>query len=119
MGSRYRKVKRRERSQLLRDMEQVSKLHRITFCTSVISSSIIQLQRQEDGNWKEVSPCPRGRDPLSYHLEAGKDLTVKLVSSSGSAGLYRAAFSYSTSGVTESRTIYSQEFRVIENPEGH
>jgi len=118
MGSRYRKVKRRERSQLLRDMEQVSKLHRITFCTSVISSSIIQLQRQENGNWKEVSPCPRGRDPISYHLEAGKDLTVKLVSSSGSAGLYRAALSYSTSGATGPLVVFSQELQVIGNPEG-
>ena len=119
MGSRYRKVKRRERSHLLRGMEQVSKLHRIIFSNSVISSGIIQLQRQEDGNWKEVSPCPKGRDLLSYHLEAGKDLTVKLVSSSGSAGLYRAAFSYSPSGVTESLVVFSQEFQVIANPEGH
>src|SRR2546425_13222282 len=62
MGSRYRKVKRRERSHLLRGMEQVSKLYRIIFSNSVISSGIIQLQRQEDGNWKEVSPCPKGRD---------------------------------------------------------
>ena len=99
-------------------MEQVSKLHRITFCTSVISSSIIQLQRQEDGNWKEVSPCPRGRDPLSFHLDAGKDLTIKLVSSSGSAGLYRAALSYSTSGATEPLVVFSREFQVIANPEG-
>ncbi len=91
----------------------------ISFINLKSECSVIQLQRQEDGNWKEVSPCPRGRDPLSYHLEAGKDLTVKLVSSSGSAGLYRAAFSYSTSGATEPLVVSSQEFQVIANPEGH
>ena len=91
----------------------------ISFINLKSECSVIQLQRQEDGNWKEVSPCPKGRDPLSFHLDAGKDLTVKLVSSSGSAGLYRAILSYSTSGVTEPLVVSSQEFQVIANPEGH
>ena len=91
----------------------------ISFINLKSECSAIQLQRQENGNWKEVSPCPRGRDPLSYHLEAGKDLTVKLVSSSGSAGLYRAILSYSTPGATEPLVVFSQEFQVIANPEGH
>jgi hypothetical protein len=91
----------------------------ISFINLKSECSVIQLQRQEDGNWKEVSPCPRGRDPLSYHLDAGKDLTVKLVSSSGSAGLYRAILSYSTSETTEPLVVFSQEFQVIANPEGH
>ena len=91
----------------------------ISFINLKSECSVIQLQRQEDGNWKEVSPCPRGRDPLDYHLEAGKALTVKLVSSSGSAGLYRAILSYSTSETTEPLVVSSQEFQVIANPEGH
>jgi len=90
----------------------------ISFINLKSECSAIQLQRQENGNWKEVSPCPGGRDPLSFHLEAGKDLTVKLVSSSGSAGLYRAALSYSTSGATEPLVVFSREFQVIANPEG-
>ena len=92
----------------------------ISFINLKSECSAIQLQRQENGNWKEVSPCPGGRDPLSLHLDAGKDLTVKLVSSSGSAGLYRATLSYRPSQVgADPLAIYSQEFQVIADSEGH
>lgn len=91
----------------------------ISFTNLQSECSVIQLQRQEDGTWKEVSPCHGIRDPLAYHLEAGKDLMVKLISSSESAGLYRATLSYSTPEATEPLTIYSQEFQVIAKPEGH
>jgi hypothetical protein len=83
--------------------------------------SVIQLQRQENGNWKEVNPCIRGRQIIMNTLEAGKDLTVKLVSSSESPGLYRATLSYGIRFLHELQpeTISSQEFQVIANPEGH
>ncbi len=82
--------------------------------------SVVQLQRQENGNWKEVNPCFRGIPIRMIILEAEKDLTVKLVSSSGSAGLYRATLGYRPSqGGGNLVAIYSQEFQVIANPEGH
>ena len=57
---------------------------------------------------------------LIYKLEAGQHLMVKFVSSSGSAGLYRASLSYRPSQVgADPLAIYSQEFRVIANSGGY
>ncbi len=91
----------------------------IEFPDQQTECSVVQLQRQEDGNWKEVNPCFLGRHIIMNTLDAGQHLAVHLVSSSGSAGLYRATLSYRTSEVSNPRTIYSQEFQVIANPEGH
>lgn len=93
----------------------------IEFPDHLTECSVIQLQRQENGNWKEVNPCKREIPTRMFPLEAGKDLTVKLVSSSESPGLYRATLSYHIRFLlrSEPETIYSQEFQVIANPEGH
>src|SRR5205807_10020732 len=58
----------------------------IEFPDHLTECSVIQLQRQEDGNWKEVAPCLREILTLIHKLEAGQHSMVKLVSSSGSAG---------------------------------
>ena len=80
----------------------------------------MQLHRQEDGTWKEVAPCLKMIPTLIHKLEAGQSLSVELVSSSGSAGLYRASLSYRPSQVgADPLAISSQEFEVRANPEGH
>ena len=93
----------------------------IDFPDHLTECSVIQLQCQENGNWNEVNSCFKGIPTRTITLEAGRDLTVKLVSSSASAGLYRAALTYRIHLLhePEPETIYSQEFQVIANPEGH
>ena len=94
----------------------------IEFPDHLTECSVVQLQRQEDGNWANAYPCLHGGVAThDYQLEAGKDLTVKLVSSSGNAGLYRVTLSYRIHLLhqIEPQTIYSQEFQVIARPEGH
>ena len=92
----------------------------IEFPDHLSECSVVQLQHQENGNWKEVAPCLKEIPTLIHKLEAGQHLMVKLVSSSGSAGLYRATLSYRPSQVgADPLAIYSQEFQVIADSEGH
>jgi len=92
----------------------------IEFPDHLTECSVVRLQRQENGNWKEVAPCLKEIPTLIHKLEAGQHLMVKLVSSSGSAGLYRATLSYRPSQVgADPLAIYSQEFQVIADSEGH
>ena len=92
----------------------------IEFPDQQTECSVVQLQLQENGNWKEVNPCFLGRHIIMNTLDAGQHLTVKLVSSSGSAGLYRATLMYRPSNAGgDLVAIFSQEFQVIANPEGH
>jgi len=78
--------------------------------------SVILLQHQENGNWQAVNPCVTGIPFITNTLEAGQRLTVKLVSSSRSAGNHRAALTYTPSEASALRTVYSQEFRVVQDP---
>ncbi len=92
----------------------------IEFPDHLTECSVVRLQRQENGNWKEVAPCLKEIPTLIHKLEAGQHLTRKLVFSSGSAGLYCATLTYRPSQVgADPLAIYSQEFQVIADSEGH
>jgi hypothetical protein len=89
----------------------------IEFPDHLTECSVIQLQRQEDGSWKEVSPCLKFIATLIHKLEAGQSLNVELVSSSENAGLHRATLSYRTSDASDAQTIFSQAFQVQATPD--
>lgn len=92
----------------------------IEFPDHLSECSVIQVQRQEDGNWKEVDPCLKMIPTLIHKLEAGQSLSVELISSSGSAGLYRATLRYQPSQVgVDPLAISSQEFEVRAKADEH
>jgi len=76
----------------------------ITVSDHLTNCSVIQLQRQEDGNWKDVYPCLLEIVTLEHNMEPGQSLTVEFDSSSYDPGLYRATES--------SRTVFSDEFQI-------
>ena len=92
----------------------------IEFPDHLSECSVMQVQRQEDGTWQEVAPCLKLIPTVIHKLEAGQSLSVELISSSGSAGLYRATLSYRPSQVgADPLAISSQEFEVRAKADEH
>ncbi len=93
----------------------------IYFPDHLTNCTVIQLQRQVNGDWQNVNKCLLMTPTRLHKLDAGKSLTVDLVSSSSTVyrpwpvGLYRATLRYSTSqtfsGLTT--TIYSAGFQLV------
>lgn len=76
----------------------------ITVYDHLTNCSVIQLQRQEDGTWKDVYPCNRLIATFPHDVEPGQSLAVEFDSSSYDPGLYRATES--------SHTAFSDEFQI-------
>jgi hypothetical protein len=90
----------------------------IYFPDHLTNCTVIQLQRQVHGNWENVHACLLLTPTRLHRLDAGKSLTVALVSSASrpwAVGLYHATLRYSTTqpfgGPTT--TIYSAGFQVV------
>lgn len=66
----------------------------IYFPDHLTNCTVIQLQRQMNGNWEEVNPCLLEIATLQHHLDAGQRLDVELISATTIAGRYRAALTY-------------------------
>ena len=66
----------------------------IYFPDHLTNCTVIQLQRQVNGNWEEVNPCLLEIPTRQFHLDAGQGLDVELQSATNSAGSYRAALTY-------------------------
>ncbi len=90
----------------------------IYFPDHLTNCTVIQLQHQVNEHWENVNACLLMTPTRLHKLDAGKRLTVALVSSAARpwvAGLSRATLRYSTSptfgGLTT--TIASAGFQVI------
>jgi hypothetical protein len=90
----------------------------IYFPDHLTNCTVIQLQRQVHGNWENVHACLLLTPTRLHRLDAGKSLTVALVSSASrpwAVGLYHATLRYSTTqpfgGPTT--TIDSARFQVV------
>ena len=90
----------------------------IYFTDHLTNCTVIQLQRQVNANWENVNACQLMIATRLHQLDAGKRLTVALVSSAArpwAVGLYHATLNYSTSqpfgGPTT--TISSAGFQVV------
>ena len=66
----------------------------IYFPDHLTNCTVIQLQRQVNGNWEEVNPCRLEIATRQHHLDAGQGLDVELTSATTIAGRYRAALTY-------------------------
>jgi hypothetical protein len=72
----------------------------IYFLDHLTNCTVIQLQHQVIANWENVNACPLLIPTRLHQLDAGKSLTVVLVSSAArpwAVGLYHATLRYSTS----------------------
>ncbi len=72
----------------------------IYFPDHLTNCTVIQLQHQVNGNWENVHACLLMTPPRLHRLDAGKRLTVALVSSAArpwAVGLYHATLRSSTS----------------------
>ena len=90
----------------------------IYFLDHLTNCTVIQLQRRVNENWENVNACLLLTPTRLHQLDAGKSLTVDLVSSSArpwAAGLYRATLRYSTSQTFggPTTTIDSAGFQVV------
>jgi len=90
----------------------------IYFLDHLTNCTVIQLQRQVDGNWENVNACLLLTATRLHQLDAGKRLTVALVSSAArpwAVGLYHATLRYSTSQTFggPTTTISSAGFQVV------
>jgi len=90
----------------------------ISFPDHLTDCTVIQLQRQVHGNWENVHTCLLLTPTRLHRLDAGKRLTVALVSSAArpwALGLYHATLRYSTTqsfgGPTT--TIFSAGFQIV------
>ena len=90
----------------------------ISFPDHLTNCTVIQLQRQVQGNWENVNVCLLLTATRLHRLDAGKRLTVALVSSAArpwAVGLYHATLRYRTAhpfgGPTTS--IASAGFQVV------
>jgi hypothetical protein len=66
----------------------------IYFLDHLTNCTVIQLQRQVNGNWEDVNPCLLEIATRQHHLDAGQNLDVELQSAANIAGLYRASLTY-------------------------
>jgi hypothetical protein len=85
----------------------------IYFLDHLTNCTVIQVQRQVNGNWEEVNPCLLEIATRQHHLDAGQRLDVELQSATNDAGRYRAALTYQlreTGGLLVA--IHSPEFLV-------
>jgi len=90
----------------------------IYFPDHLTNCTVIQLQRQVDGNWENVHACLLLTPPRLHQLDASQRLTVALVSSAARpwpVGLYHATLRYSTSQTFggPTTTISSAGFQVV------
>ena len=90
----------------------------IYFPDHLTNCTVIQLQRQVHGSWENVNACPLQTPTRLHRLDAGKSLTVALVSSASrpwAVGLYHATLRYSTSQTFGglATTIDSSGFQVV------
>ncbi len=90
----------------------------ISFPDHLTNCTVIQLQRQVHGNWENVNTCLLMTATRLHQLDAGKRLTVALVSSVArlwAAGLYHATLRYSTTQTFggPTTTISSAGFQVV------
>jgi hypothetical protein len=90
----------------------------ISFPDHLTNCTVIQLQRQVQGNWENVHACLLMTPTRLHKLDAGKSLTVALVSSAArpwAAGLYHATLRYSTAQTFggPTTTIDSAGFQVV------
>jgi hypothetical protein len=90
----------------------------IYFPDHLTNCTVIQLQRQVHGNWENVHACLLLTATRLHQLDAGKSLTVALVSSASrrwAVGLYHATLRYSTSQTFggPTTTISSAGFQVV------
>ena len=90
----------------------------IYFLDHLTNCTVIQLQRRVDGNWENVNMCLLLTAMRLHKLDAGKRLTVALVSSAArpwAVGLYHTTLRYRSSrpfgGPTTS--IASAGFQVV------
>jgi hypothetical protein len=90
----------------------------IYFPDHLTNCTVIQLQRQVHGTWKDVNACLLLTPTRLHRLDASKSLTVALVSRAArpwAVGLYHATLRYNTAqpfGVL-TMTIDSARFQII------
>ncbi len=90
----------------------------IYFPDHLTNCTVIQLQRQVHGNGETVNACLLLTATRLHRLDAGKSLTVALVSSASrpwAVGIYNATLRYSTSQTFggPTTTISSAGFQVV------
>jgi hypothetical protein len=90
----------------------------ISFPDHLTNCTVIQLQSQVHGNWENVHACLLMTPTRLHRLDAGKRLTVALVSSAArpwAVGLYHATLRYSTTQTFggPTTTIDSAGFQVV------
>ncbi len=90
----------------------------IYFPDHLTNCTVIQLQRRVYGNWENVNACLLMTPTRLHKLDAGKSLTVALVSSAArpwAVGLYHATLRYSTAQTFggPTTTIDSAGFQVV------
>jgi hypothetical protein len=90
----------------------------IYFPDHLTNCTVIQLQRQGHGNWKDVNTCLLLTPTRLHRLDASKSLTVALVSSAArpwAVGLYHTTLRYGTSQTFggPTTTIDSAGFQVV------
>ena len=85
----------------------------VFFPDHLTNCTVIEVQRQINGNWTEVNPCLLRIATREHHLNAGQHLNVELKTVTDMVGRYRATLTYSVgeSG-GPSVTIHSPEFLV-------
>lgn len=88
----------------------------IYFQDHLTNCTVVQLQMQMNGNWQGVNPCTAAIATSWHKLDAGQNLTVKLVASNSRpwlAGVYRTTLTYHAGSKTGLQTTtYSAGFQV-------
>ncbi len=87
----------------------------ISFADHHTNCTVLLLQQQVDGNWKNIENCYLGRRSIWFTLDAGQRLVVKLAPPKGNwlPGLYHVTLNYRPGQASSSfSTLSSVDFQV-------